>query len=164
MATGKTYYLSRDGKSFGPYTEEEYEQIKHSVEYSNYSWVWSSDKPGWEPVIPPPPPPPKEQKELRREGKRETEIQAICHNNQVIMNGWIVSVDGSKFTFICEKSREGFPTFGDGNKVILNLLSEHSGKSENAVAKVIEVHRNRGRWEYAMEWDKIPQIMTMKIV
>jgi hypothetical protein len=51
-------YLSKDGKSFGPYTPEQIDQMRASGDILQYTWICSDPAQGWQPVNAPPPPPP----------------------------------------------------------------------------------------------------------
>jgi hypothetical protein len=48
-------YLSKDGKIFGPYTDEELENLRRSGEINTFSWIWGGGSSNWMPIAAPPP-------------------------------------------------------------------------------------------------------------
>ena len=54
MDAGK-FYLSREGKTLGPYTESQLKEMKTSGKIWEYSWFWDSKTPSWTAVHPMPP-------------------------------------------------------------------------------------------------------------
>ena len=198
----KTIYLSKDGKVFGPYSKEEYSELKRTADFHEFSWIWTEDSPGWVPINPPTVPPTGNTKEIyvkkseqfqttqtqqtqaiptkpafsgtqtsiyhHQPGSSHTmqtqvrpvsnaKIKAICHNEQQMISGEVIQINAHEFKFLSSNSQEMIPAFGSGHQVMVNLLDIHSGQSENASAKILDVKRMKGFWEYQMQWTKSPK-------
>ncbi len=204
--SNKTIYLSKDGKVFGPYSKEEYTELKRTPEFFEFSWIWTEESPGWVPINPPTVPPTGNTKEIYVNQKPEytsqtkviraaeanipnrpafsntqqsvyhhqpgqstrmtqthirvsanTKIKAICHNEQQMISGNVEKINSNEFYLITSLSKELIPPFGSGHQVILNLLDINSGNSENVSAKVTDVKRSKGCWQYKMQWLQAPK-------
>lgn len=201
--SNKTIYLSKDGKVFGPYSKEEYSEIKKTADFHEYSWIWTEDSPGWVPINPPTVPPTGNTKEIYVQQKTEqtkqtttsstqtniptrpalttqtsiyhhqpnqaratqthirvtadTKIKAICHNEQELISGDIQKINDNEFILLTTLSKVLIPPFGSGHQVVINLLDLLSGTSENVSAKITDVKRSQGCWEYRMQWLQAPK-------
>jgi hypothetical protein len=50
-------WLNCNGKTEGPFTEEDLAKMRANGDISKYSWIWDSESKGWMPIQPLPPPP-----------------------------------------------------------------------------------------------------------
>jgi hypothetical protein len=50
-------WLSREGKTAGPFTSDQIRAMKASGEFSKYAWSWEENDRNWKPIHPVPPPP-----------------------------------------------------------------------------------------------------------
>lgn len=50
-------WLSREGKTDGPFTPDQVQAMKAAGEYSKYAWCWEESAKSWKPIHPVPPPP-----------------------------------------------------------------------------------------------------------
>lgn len=50
-------YLSRNGKTFGPFNRDYVDEIQESGELYKFQWIWDGSSPNWMPIDTPPPPP-----------------------------------------------------------------------------------------------------------
>lgn len=170
----KTIYLGKEGKLFGPYSEDQLDSMKTSGEYSQYSWLWEDRADGWLPINPPPMPPsdptenyelkPKPQKQMQSPPSRElpaavARLQAICHDNQSIISGSPTRLTRDTIFLASSDFASSLPPFGKGSRVWLNLLDEASGKTENVQAVIHGMARRNGGWEYEMKWDRAPDMI-----
>ncbi len=58
MQAKRTIFLSKNGKTFGPFSEGEIEEFRNNGELSKFTWIFHDLKQGWIPIGPPPPLPP----------------------------------------------------------------------------------------------------------
>lgn len=198
--SNKTIYLSKDGKVFGPYSKEEYSDLKKTPDFFEFSWIWTEESPGWVPINPPTVPPTGNTKEIYVQPKTtqtpssstqtniptrpalntqtsiyhhqpnqaratqthirvsaNTKIKAICHNEKNLISGDIQKINNNEFVLLTTLSKDLIPPFGNGHQVVINLLDVLSGTSENVSAKITDVKRSKGCWEYKMQWLHAPK-------
>jgi hypothetical protein len=51
------------------------------------------------------------------------------------------------------------PPFKKGHKVMINLLDEHSGVTENAKAEIVDFKKTGSSWEYRLKWGDTPKLL-----
>jgi len=51
-------WLSRDGKTEGPFEQADIDKLKSNGAISNYAWIWTPESKAWSPIHMAPPPPP----------------------------------------------------------------------------------------------------------
>src|SRR5258708_352348 len=125
-------WLSKEGKTEGPFSPSQVETMKSSGEYKKYTWIWSAKSKNWEPIYPAPPPmapPPAQKAEAAK--KVNLQLAAVCHDNRTIVGGVISSSMGNDSVMKTQDYGDMLPPFKKGAKVIINLLDESSGKTEN---------------------------------
>jgi hypothetical protein len=76
-------WLSKEGKTEGPFSPSQVETMKSSGEYKKYTWIWSAKSKNWEPIYPAPPPPaPTPAKKAETAKTVGHELAAVCHDNR----------------------------------------------------------------------------------
>jgi hypothetical protein len=152
-------WLSKEGKTEGPFTPSQVESMKSSGEYNKYTWIWSAKLKNWEPIYPAPPPPslPKKAEVAK---KVNLELAVICHDNRSIVGGVISSSMGSDSVMKTSDYGDMLPPFKKGSKVMINLLDEASGKTENVKAQIVDFKKSGSNWEYRLKWSETPKLLT----
>jgi hypothetical protein len=51
-------WLSRDGKTEGPFEQADIDKLRSNGAISNYTWIWTPESKAWSPIHMAPPPPP----------------------------------------------------------------------------------------------------------
>jgi hypothetical protein len=151
-------WLSKEGKTEGPFTPSQVESLKSSGDYKKYTWIWSAKSKNWEPIYPAPPPPtlPKKAETAKKVNR---ELAAVCHDNRIIVGGIIASSIGSDSIMKTTDYGDRLPPFKKGAKVIINLLDEESGKTENVKAQIVDFKKTGGSWEYRLKWGDTPGLL-----
>lgn len=61
MKTEGVYYLAREGKTFGPFTDSDIERLRRNGTFTDYHWMWADASGKWEAVVKMPVGPPAKQ-------------------------------------------------------------------------------------------------------
>ncbi len=169
-----SYYLGKQGRVFGPFTDEEFRQMKLSGEVLSYSWYWvDGPKAQWQPIDAQPPSPAEAQK-ISEEKKRarlsvvgknssvgtgsSVGIDAICHDSHDVISGKLRNI--SEFGCMLISPDSESPSFGRKAKVVLNLVDPKSGQSFSLPAQLRGVSREEGKWVYQLQWQSLPEILS----
>jgi len=86
-------------------------------------------------------------------------IQALCHDQRSMLAGAIRGVDDRGCEFL-GPSEGDTPVFPKKTLVILNLIDEASGKTQNLQVRLGGVSRREGRWSYRLQWEETPEILA----
>jgi hypothetical protein len=84
----------------------------------------------------------------------------ICHDNRSIVGGVISSSMGSDSVMKTSDYGDMLPPFKKGSKVMINLLDEASGKTENVKAQIVDFKKSGSNWEYRLKWSETPKLLT----
>lgn len=84
------------------------------------------------------------------------QFQAICHNHEQIVNGFIQDITELGCELISAVQSPA-PLFPKRTNVHLNLLNEKTGESINLKAKLTAVWRKDGTWAYRIRWNTLPE-------
>lgn len=169
--SGRKTYLSRDGQVYGPFSDEQLNELRTSGQIHSYFWIWDGSADAWSPLHSPPPLP----GTLIDDGEAVYEqldpgvqfsgsgnpLLVICHDFRELMRCKIRSVSKSECVLISPRPKRGLPPFTRGHRVCLSLLDEQSGKTENVVGVVTSAGGGNipGSWEYVVQWDRIPDLV-----
>lgn len=95
------------------------------------------------------------QKSIEKPKKKfkEKNYQAVCHNQQTVVNGELTQFDENCGELISIET-SGKPGLSVPSQVFLNILDAKSGKSTNLQAKVYQIQRIANGWSYRIEWDQ----------
>ncbi len=147
-------YLARNGQVFGPYSEMELEQIRHSNGLSQYTWMWPDGAKEWMPIDPPPPP---IGHTAKPKAASSVDWEAIGFNNEAAINGFLRNTSdlGCELTTM---DRGVEPVFGENTPVTLNVLHTKKGRSMNVQARMTRARRDSGCWVYHFQWEKHPDL------
>ena len=172
-------YLSKDGKTYGPYSEGEIKSFRDSGELLTYSLIWNVKTSTWDAIAPPPPAPSapgvnlsaqksiiSETVEKRKQTAPITKaisnppLEVICHDSKHMLTGSLQKVSEAGGEFITA-NKAASPCFADKSDLVMNLLDHSTGKSMNVVAKIIGILRKDGKWIYQFHWHALPQILSL---
>jgi hypothetical protein len=159
-------WLSRGGKTEGPFDQAHLDQLKASGEIRNYVWIWTPETKAWSPIQLAPPPPPAPQASsavvpptFKTTNSEATAIRsavrplaAICHDNRSVVAGVLGAKLGETWILSSKDRLTEAPPFQRGAKVWINLLDEQSGQSENAQATLVDYKKTSESWEYSLKW------------
>lgn len=171
-------YISKAGKTEGPFTEAQIDAMKASGELFQYSWIWNETTSVWDPIdkapaplAPPrpvatlravPTPQPSPQPSVARlfnvPDQVSTALQAICHDHSNVVAGTIKKAGETGCDFFAE-SPESIPTFMKDMPVRLNIVNPTTGDSMSVRAEVVQAMRDSGRWKYRLSWSSCPEII-----
>jgi len=181
-ASQKQIYLGKEGQTFGPYSESDFEALKTSPEYRTYAWIWDTHNPQWRPLEPTPPPSPPPLPSTRpltlvhsnpeMDSPRVPEFHgnqpstsrdfsgfvALCHDFRSLANGVLKKVTDAGCEFVSEQEHPG-SVFSPNSKLILNLLDPQSHRSVTVSVRMDKVGRRNGKWHYQLRWKKCPQLV-----
>lgn len=174
--TNQEYFLAKAGQTFGPYTEEEVQNLRESGEYQKYTWVWAPGKAGWEPIDPTPaamplPPTrsggaPKAPSDMSttpgtRKDFNLKNMSVVCYDHHQVVSGNLTHISEGGCEFISDNF-ETTPAFMLQVPISMNLLDSSNGQTMTIRGRVAEVARKDGRWHYRIFWKKCPEILTGK--
>jgi hypothetical protein len=175
-------WLSRDGKTEGPFEPADIEKLRSTGAIKNYAWIWTPESKAWNPVQMAPPPPPVPQatdaptitapptaavtprpnptvaptKTAAPAGPAVRSavrpLAAICHDNRSVVAGMLEAKFGEIWILSSKDRLTEIPPFRKGAKVWINLLDEQSGQSENAQATLVDYKKTAQAWEYSLKW------------
>src|SRR5690349_5359584 len=116
----KRIYLSKNGKTFGPFSEAEIDEFRKKEELNKFQWILHDLKQGWKPIGAPPPLPaqvveepsisseilideptpsiavPHIQSKISSKTSMiasENTIAALCHHREIVLSGTIKDVN-----------------------------------------------------------------------
>ncbi len=182
-------FLSRDGKSYGPFNQEAVDGMHARGEISSYQWIYDDPALGWRPVAAPPPAPPEQIAPAPVEVKvapppsalqTETQVQkiveakkvqthsrewlAVLHDGRTLVSG-VVNHSSSRGCVVEARAPSPtIPSFRPGTKLTLNLLDPETNQAENLKTTVDTVKQGASGWEYGLSWARAPQLATLVIL
>lgn len=174
-------YLSRDGQSQGPFTDEQIRSMQESGEILKFQWIWKQGAASWQAIAPPPPPAPTtpvqaespraetsqvarapEPSEAPRKAAQvqtfDRKIEAVCHDRHQVVSGILERMTDEGCDLISED--EHGPAFSKRTLLLLSLVDTESGKSMNVHARLTQAQRRDGRWSYRLHWDECPALLA----
>lgn len=165
-------YLGKNGKTFGPYTEEEFQNLMTSGELSEFSWIWDHAKSAWKTIDQPPPMPvgapehpstKKQTQEAKAQNQRVwSSVQAILYNAFSLIQGELNSVTETGCQLVCQHPDSQLAM---GSVVSLNLFEPSTTgdkkgtdkKSHSVTAKILAIEpAANGQWNYLLRWEAMP--------
>jgi hypothetical protein len=180
------FFLRKSGKSFGPFSEKQIEEMKASSNYEDYAWVWDSHAPEWKAIEPPPPPLSTSTVETPKPAKKypsksasldlaggkwhdvsKVKIAVTCHDQRSAVTGTLKRVSDRGCELV-SPGHEGGPPFPDRAKIVLNLFDPASGKSQNIPGTLAKIRRkdspqtnqaHSGAWIYLIRWKSCPDLL-----
>jgi hypothetical protein len=182
----KEIYLSKNGETFGPYTEETIETMRACGEFAQFNWIWDPPSNQWKPIERPsaPPPPPTsgqtgtaarrpEPRAAERSASPSTRLfhvpdeaasvlQALCYDQISVLSGLIRKAGENGCDFVAE-SRSAAPLFMKDMSVRLNLLDPRSGTTMSVNAQVVQAVRQNGQWSYRLAWGSCPELLLQAV-
>lgn len=166
-------WLSRDGKTEGPFDQAHVDKLKASGEIKNYMWIWTPESKAWAPLHMAPPPPAPQQAQAPATAKVSSApatraavrpLAAICHDNRSVVAGILGAKHGEVWIMSSKDRLSEIPPFRRGAKVWINLLDEQSGQSENAEATLTDFKKTSEAWEYSLKWKaQAPRLVHSEI-
>jgi outer membrane beta-barrel protein len=174
-------FLSRDGKSFGPFSTETIEAMRAKGELSAYQWIYDDPALGWRPLAPPPPAPTPvpqpEASQVQAESQTPAAAQAtpthetstrewlaVIHDGRTLVSGVAHSTTSRGCTISANAPQVTLPTFRPGARLSLNLLDPQTNQAENMKITVEAVERGNHGWEYKVSWSKAPQLTALLMI
>ena len=158
MSTTNPIYLGKNGKTFGPFSEDEFQQMMTDGRLVEFSWIWDPKKSSWK-TLDQPPPVPVGDADLKPSKKAKDSlnwdsVQAILYNAHSMIEGKLQSVTETGCQLICaHPSTE----FSNGSLASLNLLDPKGEHSQKVIAKILAMERAAGgSWSYLLRWDSLP--------
>src|SRR4051812_11438678 len=105
----KQIFLGKAGKVYGPYRQEEYDQLFASGELSNYTWIWDWNKGAWKTIELPPPAPISMAKGTNRDNSLPdwSNLQVLCFNRVKVLSGKLKMVTESGCFFVSSDENSG---------------------------------------------------------
>ena len=157
-------WLSRDGKTEGPFDQAHIDKLKASGEINKYVWIWTPETKAWSQIQMAPPPPPTQQAQAPAPAPAtRSEIRplaAICHDNRSVVAGILGAKHGEIWIMSSKDRLTEIPPFKRGAKVWVNLLDEQSGQAENAQATLMDYKKTKESWEYSLKWQARPPLIV----
>ncbi len=157
-------FLGKFGKSYGPFTSEEYDQMHTSGKISDFTWIWESKNQIWKPIeLPPHPPGTVFYADAKGNGKvvNWELIQAVCFDRFSLVSGKIQCPTESGCTLISHQKEDGLK-FVIRSVVDLNLYDGASKQSTSTHASVIGVNYAARLWHYQLRWSSVPKFPKFK--
>lgn len=151
-------YLGKNGKTFGPYTEAEFQAMITSGELVEFSWIWDHDKSSWKTIDQPPPMPVGSPEKTKAKAQKQASwdsVQAILYNAFTLVQGELKSVTETGCQLVC---RSPDSHLSCGSVVSLNLFEGNLDKKTLSLnAKILAVEpAEGGQWRYLLRWDSLP--------
>lgn len=173
-----SFYLGKDNKYFGPFTESDIEKMRADGSIHSYFWVWNSLNKSWQPMQSPPPPPAEsmaneietivyslEKQEYpaiptppkvtppipsKQSELKAVAIEAICFNHRHLVSGNVVQINDRKCVLEATELNRVKPPFMKNSKVNIMLYNLEGGQSEKVEAKLVSLKKNQGTWRYEL--------------
>jgi hypothetical protein len=149
----KPTYLSKGGKSFGPFDEKEMATLRSSGELDNFGFIWDARFRKWAPLHELPPAPAMPQAMACRSG-----IQAIVHDRLHVITGSLEEVTDAGCELVTTE-RSHRPYFAPEARVLMNLLDPESGRSTNLLGKLKGARLTAAGWRYELAWEGRPEAL-----
>jgi hypothetical protein len=89
----------------------------------------------------------------------KTEIQAVCHDDKVLVNGTLSEVTDTGCELV-SYSNDAAPPFPRKAIVMLNILNEVTGESMSIQARLVQALRREGAWFYRLRWKEKPELLA----
>lgn len=142
-------YLARDGRSYGPYTEEEFSALMESSALQNYSWIWMAEQ--WRALDPPPSSGPGIEMATLQAA---SSFSAVLYNQERAIRGQLKMIEKHGCKFICETPMPS-PCFGLNGQVLINLINLVSGQAVDVPVELTSIVMEKGQWTYQVAWDRL---------
>ena len=153
-------YLGKAGQIYGPYKDDEIEELRASGKLAEFTWIWDHTIQGWKAIeLPPQAPkfaPPGSSSKVQ--AVSADKIQVVCHDYRSIVSGTLRNVTQTGCEIVSADSSSS-PRFPDRGNILINLLNEQTGYCMNVQAKLAEISRNEGAWTYRVRWERCPDIL-----
>ncbi|MBI2711616.1 MAG: hypothetical protein HYX41_01965 [Bdellovibrio sp.] len=160
-------FLGKNGKTFGPFTEDEFQELMKQGRLAEYSWIWDHQKSTWKTLDQPPPTPVETSQKLSTAAKKAADhvsshwesVRGILYNAFSLLEGNLKSVTETGCRFVCKDPHSDLSC---GTWVSLNLYSpeiNHGSTSIKVVAKILALEADpKGGWSYLLRWDSLPSL------
>jgi len=158
------YYLGKQGKTYGPFSQRDFDELLSSGKIDEYFWLWDFKAKSWKPLEAPPPPivegengqisvvPISNELALPNAG-----FQAICHDFHHAISGELARITQGGCDLIAPFNQGGSP-FGENSQIFINLFESQTGKSIQVKAKLARVSHGKSGWRYSFRWAELPKI------
>lgn len=157
---GKTTYLGRGGRVYGPFTDEEIERLRLSAEIENYTYLWDEQSSQWRNIDPAPPHPGTEDHESSH-ALANFGGEAICHNSKDMVAGQLENVGEGGCDLVSSDLSES-PRLAVNSSLVLNVMDQTHRVAVNVRARLVESTRRAGKWVYRIRWARRPHFSTDK--
>lgn len=148
-------YLGKGGRVFGPFSEQEMEDLKLSAEIENYTYLWDDASGQWFNIDPLPPAPGTSEAAAADKNAGEISDEAICHNSQELVSGWLTQITDMGCELVSSNPSDT-PELGINTSCVLNVMDAARRKAMNVKARLVESTRRDGHWVYRLRWAKRP--------
>ena len=152
MANEKKIYLGRRGKSYGPYSSTQLDQMRLSGELETFTFRWDDDSLAWKPLENAPPPP---GASPVSSAVASGGIEAICHDFTTIVSGLLQNVSELGCDLVSHDGSDG-PRLGLKAKLVLNVVDKTGKQAMNVNASLSDVVRRDSAWVYRIRWSHAP--------
>jgi hypothetical protein len=143
-------YLGKAGKIFGPYSSVEIDQMSTTGKLATFFWIWNPEKEEWKPLETPPPSPVKTQAKTKQSSEWSSEA-ALCYDQLNTISGTLEEI--TETGCILTSNHQGAaPLFAEKSKVTINTLDSKKKTSKKTSARIIQIIRNQGHWNYRLRW------------
>lgn len=160
MSQEKKIFLGKSGKIFGPYTQEEFDQMSVDGVLHQFVWMWSDSENKWCPIELPPPPVLPVQTPLRPSVQVSAKISAICFDLSHLLYGELECMTQTGCTFVAPAHLGLLPVFSK-NRTSLSLLNEASNESVTLPVYLIHQVVRDGQCRYLLRWDELPPLFAL---
>lgn len=150
----KEYFLGKGGQVFGPFSQEQIENLRLSAEIEAYTYMWNDETGQWH-NLDPIPPAPGGQASAHQSGAQNMSLDAICHNSQDLVSGRMENISDLGCELVSSNHSEA-PQLGANSSCILNVMDGAKQRAVNIKARMVETCRRNGRWVYRLRWARRP--------
>jgi hypothetical protein len=165
MSNGNQVFLGKAGKIYGPYSQEEFNQMFAKGKVSDFNWIWDWKQQSWKPIELPPPSPLTLDELSHGSSKANTNsvswtsLKAICFDHFSVASGVLECVTETGCLLKSGHS-EGGSKFTLKSNISLNLYDQVSGKSITVKVNISDITFNQHCWNYRLKWNEVPALLN----
>ncbi len=156
MIKSESVFLGRSGRVFGPFTQNELDELSSKGRLSEYHWIWDWKTMAWKSIEAPPPAPTEAQgTSSGGTGTHWELVEVIGFDSSRLVRGKLKWITETGCTLRSQQKEDG-PLFPIHGSIKLNLYDPHQLTGVTVSVKLKDVSYEDNHWNYYTKWNGIP--------